>query len=112
MRILIQGAIAGFGFTTCLVCLATIPRTETQIGKAAEFLQIPGLLVGFALGSGRVHDLSFWVLTAVLNAVFYSLLVCGVLWVRRSLRARASAKRTARTLGEQPAGSQAKEKGH
>jgi len=88
MHTLLKAVIVGCLFTILLVVLAVIPRAETKIGKAATFLQSPGILIGFVLGSGRVHDMSFWLLTVILNAIIYSLLVYGILCVGRFLRAR------------------------
>lgn len=94
MRVLLRSVLTGCAVTVALVCLATIPSTDSGIGKTMEstaiFLLGPGILAGFAAGSGRVHDVSFWALTVILNAVFYSLLAYVVGWVARSLRARAS----------------------
>jgi hypothetical protein len=88
MRIFIKATIAGCALTGSLICIAIIPRAETESGKVAIFLLSPGILAGFAVGSGRVHDLGFWVLTALLNAVFYSMLALGVLWLGRIVRNR------------------------
>ena len=90
MRTLLKAVIVGCSFTILLVALAVIPGAETKIGKAATFLMIPGILSGFALGSGRVHDISFWLFTVILNAIFYSLLLYGILCVGGFLRARRS----------------------
>ena len=83
MRTILEATIAGWVFTASLVCLATIPRTETEIGKVAIYSLSPGILAGFAIGNGRTHDLSFWVMTAILNAVFYSLLAYVILRLPR-----------------------------
>ena len=83
MRNILIAVGAGWGFTALVVSLATIPRAETGIGKAAIYLLSPGILAGFAIGNGRTHDLSFWVATAILNAVFYSLLAYVLLRLLR-----------------------------
>jgi uncharacterized membrane protein YccC len=91
MRLFLRSVLTGCVLTIGLVCLATISPAESGIAKAAVFLLAPGILAGFAVGSGRIHDLSFWILTAILNAVLYSLLAYGVVLLRRSLRSKATA---------------------
>ncbi len=56
----------------------------------ALWLLSPGILAGFEVGSGHVHDVSFWVLTAVLNGFFYSAVVYGILGIRKSLRSKTA----------------------
>jgi hypothetical protein len=89
MRTLLKAVIVGCSFTILLVVLVVI-CAETKIGKAAIFLMIPGIQIGFMLGSGRVHDISFWLFTVILNAIFYSLLLYGIFCVGRFLQARHS----------------------
>ena len=93
MRTFLKATIAGCVFTASLVCLAIITRSESQVSKAAIFLLSPGILAGFAVGSGRVHDVSFWILTVTLNALFYSLLAYGLVRAGRLLRSRVMAVR-------------------
>jgi len=67
-----QSLAAGCLITVSLVALAIAPIPGDLIHVGALWLLSPGILAGFGLGSGHVHDVSFWLLTAIINGIFYT----------------------------------------
>jgi hypothetical protein len=75
MRLVWQSLAAGCLITVSLVALVIAPITGDLVRASALWMLSPGILAGFGLGSGHVHDVSFWLLTAIINGVFYTGLV-------------------------------------
>jgi hypothetical protein len=91
MRLLITALIASISITALLVLGAISPGhfpAMKPIMDGSIYLLSPGIFVGFSIGSGHVHDISFWILTAVLNACFYWVIVALVLGLYSTLRKR------------------------
>lgn len=70
--ILGKSLAAGCLITAILVAIAIAPVPGDLIHTSALWLLSPGILAGFGIGSGHVHDVSFWFLTALINCIFYT----------------------------------------
>jgi hypothetical protein len=88
-----RSVVTGCLITGILVGLAIAPIPGDLIHKGALWLLSPGILAGFGIGSGHVHDVRFWLLTATINGIFYT----GIAYVGfRMLRSSASDKQDIR----------------
>jgi hypothetical protein len=91
MNLVAKSLLWGCGLTAAFLALGELPEATRGplkiVQQSIEYLLAPGILAGFALGSGRVHDLGFWCFTILLNCLFYSVLACILYDVRRRLTA-------------------------
>jgi hypothetical protein len=90
-RLLAKALIGSISITTLLVLGAISPGhlpVMKPIMHGSIYLLSPGIFVGFVIGSGHVHDISFWILTAMLNVCFYWVIVVLALGLYSMLRKR------------------------
>ena len=98
MSLCIRSLLTGILVTALIVIAAIIAgRTSSLagLGSFATALLTPGIILGFAIGSGHVHDTSFWVLIAMLNALVYSLFAAPFLLALRMIRSKISSRAAA-----------------
>jgi hypothetical protein len=67
----------GFLMASALALVVVIPIPGDLVRTSALWLLSPGILAGFGIGSGRIHDVSFWLLTLVINGIFYTAIAYG-----------------------------------
>jgi hypothetical protein len=95
VSLFVRSVLVGIVATAFLVSVAILAGQTPGLptfGSTAIYLLAPGILLGFAVGSGNVHDTSFWVLTAVLNALIYSLVAALCLLILGKIRSRSSSR--------------------
>jgi hypothetical protein len=90
MAVALKSALIGCGLTVLLVGIAVLPLPENFVQRSALWLLGPGILLGFIIGSRHVHDLSFWLFTALLNAAFYIALTYFLLRIKGIFRSRTA----------------------
>jgi len=98
MSLCIRSVLTGIIVTALIVSAAIIAgRTSSLAGleSCATALLTPGIVLGFAIGSGHVHDTSFWVMIAMLNTLVYSLLAAPCLLVLGMIRSKMSSRAAA-----------------
>lgn len=91
MNLYLKSVLVGVVLTGVLVSVAIAAGKVGGLeafGSLAVYLLTPGIVLGFAVGSGHVHDTSFWVLTAILNALIFSLLAAPCILLFEKLRSR------------------------
>ena len=86
VRLILKSVLIGFAITALLAYLSVYASGEMRDFALSFFL--PGILLGFTLGSGRVHDLGFWIFVLVCNGVCYALLIYTILWWRQEVKRR------------------------
>ena len=97
MNLFFKSILLGFLSATFLMSVALLAGSVPQLKafqSIAIYLLTPGIVLGFAVGSGRVHDMSFWVLTAILNALIFSVLAVPCIFVLDKIRSRNSSRTT------------------
>jgi hypothetical protein len=80
MRRLVKSLLIGNALTTALGLATLLSNPKYPALPIVGWLLSPGILLGFAIGSGHVHDMSFWGLTFLLNVIIYSAVVYAGLW--------------------------------
>jgi hypothetical protein len=96
MSLFVRSVLVGIVATAFLVGVAIAAGGASSLvafQRMAICLLTPGILLGFAVGSGHVHDTSFWVLTAILNALTYSLLAAPCVLAWEKIRSRSSSRK-------------------
>jgi hypothetical protein len=95
-KLALWSLIGGAAILVFLFVAATINAnvgTSSAVENGLSYLLAPGAFLAMALGNNHIHDLDYILIGLIGNFIAYSLIVFGVLLVRRSVRRNPAAVR-------------------